>query len=124
MYHGTQPRSARTMVRALSADKPAIAVDHARGTSTDPCGHNVYIAWARFNGNDPQGKFHSIMNFMRSTDKGLSFTPTTPVKLDGNFTRGQGAAIAARPEAWHTDDRRRRDSLRRLAPLLAPPRFS
>jgi hypothetical protein len=78
-------------------DKPAIAVDHARGTSVDPCAHNVYIAWARFNGVDQQGKFHSIMNFMRSTDKGLSFTPTTPVKLDGNTTRGQGAAIAVDP---------------------------
>jgi hypothetical protein len=75
-------------------DLPAIAVDYNRGGSTDPCAHNVYVAWARFNGVDSNGKFHSIMNFARSTDQGQTYVAQ---KIDGNYTTGQGAAIAIDP---------------------------
>ena len=75
-------------------DLPGIAVDYGRDGSPDPCAHNVYVAWARFNGVDTNGKFRSILNFARSTDQGQTYTPQ---KIDGNFTTSQGAAIAVDP---------------------------
>ena len=75
-------------------DLPAIAVDYQRGGSSDPCAHNVYVAWARFTGVDTNGKFRSIMNFARSTDQGQTYVAQ---KIDGNSTTSQGAAIAVDP---------------------------
>lgn len=75
-------------------DLPDIAVDYRGSGSADPCAHTVYVAWARFNGVDTNGKFHSIMNFARSTNQGQTYVAQ---KIDGNFTTSQGAAIAIDP---------------------------
>jgi len=62
-------------------DKPWIVVDPARPTGgkvSDPCAHNVYVGWARFNGEGQSVK----LNFARSSN-GKGYTKsfiTSPAK--------------------------------------------
>ena len=52
-------------------DKPWIIVDPVRpGRANDPCAHNIYVGWARFNGEGQATK----LNFARSSNGGRTWS--------------------------------------------------
>ena len=51
-------------------DKPWIIVDPLRTPTSDPCAHNIYAGWARFNGEGQAVKLH----FAKSSNGGQTWT--------------------------------------------------
>ena len=74
-------------------DKPAIAVDPHRGSSSG-CGHNVYVSYTTFNGQSKDGKAQTKITLARSTNSGQTFSVT---KLNQPYQQGQGTALAVDP---------------------------
>src|SRR5215472_847315 len=74
-------------------DKPAIAVDIARGAVG--CGHTVYLTYTTFNGLTKDGKFQSQVHMAASNDGGVTFSNT---KINGSFNENQGTSIAINPQ--------------------------
>ena len=50
-------------------DKPWIIVDPVHSKTNDPCAHNIYVGWARFNGEGQAVK----LNFARSSNGGQTW---------------------------------------------------
>jgi hypothetical protein len=80
-------------------DKPAIISDVNR-TSPDPqaCGP-LYLAFSIFDGVTSQGNFRTKLMFSRSIDCGNTWL--NPFKINANFNRNQGLALAVDPNSGH-----------------------
>jgi hypothetical protein len=78
-------------------DKPAIAADIARGTtSASVCGP-VYVAYAIFNGGGAAVPFTSKLGFSSSAQGNCGSTWTHAIYLNKTYKQNQGAAIALDP---------------------------
>lgn len=80
-------------------DKGWMATDPNRtpGAAVGACG-SVYAAWTRFEGlerGSNPGEFRSSVYFTRSRDCGNNYD--RPIRVDGAFTRNQGAAVLVNP---------------------------
>jgi hypothetical protein len=80
----------------IFVDKPWIIADvpRAGGALPTACG-NVYFSYTIFDGVESNGNFRSKVMFARSTDCGETFS--RPIKLNMNYNRNQGTAMAVDP---------------------------
>jgi hypothetical protein len=79
-------------------DKPAIAADIARGTtSASVCG-SVYIAFTIFNGGGGSAPFTSKLGFSRSTQGNCGSSWSHSIYLNKTYKQNQGAAMAVDPK--------------------------
>ena len=63
-YQGTSViETGKNATNGTFHDLLRVVVDPVRGQTSDPCAHNVYVGWARFNGFDSA----STLNFARTT---------------------------------------------------------
>ncbi len=76
-------------------DLPSIVVDPLRVTGGDPCAHNVYVGWARFNGNAGA----SVLNFGRATaGSSANWNPTWALRFVGSMDKtNQAVTLAVDP---------------------------
>lgn len=99
VYKGTTiVQTGNNATNGYFLDKPALAVDIARGTTG--CGHTVYLAYTTFNGLTKDGKFQSNVSMAASTDGGATFSTS---KINGNFNENQGTSIAIDPQSGNVN---------------------
>ena len=80
-------------------DKPVIAADIARGTtSASVCGP-VYIAYTIFTGGGGSIPFTSKLGFSRSTQRNCGSNWAHPIYLNKTYKQNQGAAMAVDPNS-------------------------
>ena len=95
-------------------DLPSIVVDPLRVTGGDPCAHNVYVGWARFNGNAGA----SVLNFARATaGSSANWNPTWALRFVGSMDKTNQAVTLAVDPRPGTPPKRRRHAVLRLARL-------
>ena len=65
-------------------DKPWIIVDPVHSETNDPCAHNIYVGWARFNGEGQAVK----LNYARSSNGGQTGRSSSSRRAQDRSGRG------------------------------------
>jgi hypothetical protein len=95
-YQGTSViETAKNAANGQFHDLLRVVVDPVRGQTSDPCAHNVYVGWARFNGFDSA----STLNFARTTaGNGPTWNPVWNTKFITSTDKvNQGVTMAVDP---------------------------